>query len=210
MGTIDEVMNLSSSIWWSLFGPPLKRRSYIADPPAEYVVIDLETTGLDPEACEIIQVAAVRYRNFAEVGAYHTKVKPSAPIPMSATQINGITNDAVRLAPSIGKIKQPLSDFVGNSIVMGYNFWRFDRNFLIAAFGHEYVQSWPVIDVLACAFETLEKQKSYKLTDLSSAIGYHGTSHDALSDCRATSKLFEYMCRPSQELRKYYLYRRHR
>lgn len=199
---------LSASLLWSIFGPPLKRRTYIADPPSEYVVIDLETTGLDPETCEIIQVAAVRYRNFAEVASYHTKVKPSTPIPMAATRINGITNDMVRLAPSIDKIKQPLSDFVGNTIVVGYNFWRFDRNFLIAAYGHEYVQAWPVIDVLACAFETLEKQQSYKLADLASTIGYHGTAHDALSDCRATSKVFEYLCRPSQGLKKYFLFRR--
>lgn len=199
---------LSASLLWSIFGPPLKRRTYIADPPSEYVVIDLETTGLDPETCEIIQIAAVRYRNFEEVASYHTKVKPTAPIPMAATQINGITDNMVRLAPSIGKVKQPLSDFVGNTMVVGYNFWRFDRNFLIAAYGHEYVQAWPVIDVLACALETLEKQQSYKLADLASAIGYHGTAHDALSDCRATSKVFEYLCRPSQGLKKYFLFRR--
>lgn len=192
--------------WQSLFksvpAEPLPRKQYIANPPSEYVALDIETTGLDPRRCSIVQIAAVKYQDGIEIDFFSSLVNPIRSIPYEATQMHGITNDMVRDAPFVSKLKIPLSDFIGDSEVLGYNFWRFDRKFLVAAYGEDYC-SWWIQDVYLLALQTLRKQPSYKLTNLAHKIGFCGVSHNALWDCRATAALFNYLCRPSDSISPY-------
>ena len=58
-----------------------KRRAPRINFPEDYVVLDLETTGLSPASDEIIDIAAVRYISGAKVSEFSTLVKPSIPIP---------------------------------------------------------------------------------------------------------------------------------
>jgi DNA polymerase-3 subunit alpha (Gram-positive type) len=47
----------------------------------EYVVFDIETTGLNPNTCEITEIGAVKLKDGKVTGRFHTFVKTSAPIP---------------------------------------------------------------------------------------------------------------------------------
>ena len=100
--------------------------------PDEFVAIDVETTGLNPNWNEIIEVSAVRYRNGHEVEAYETLVKPTRPLSAFITLYNGITNDMVADAPTVGEIMPPLRAFIGDSVLLGHNV-HFDINFLYDA-----------------------------------------------------------------------------
>lgn len=103
--------------------------------PDEFVAIDIETTGLNPNWDEIIEVSAVRYQHGYEVEAYETLVKPTRPISAFITLYNGITNGMVANAPTVDEIMAPLRAFIGDSILLGHNV-HFDINFLYDAIEH--------------------------------------------------------------------------
>ena len=76
----------------------------IADRMSEYVVIDVETTGLQVGTCEIIEVAAVRFSDFSPTECFTTLLKSKKPIPAEATQINNITDLMVSDKPYFNEI----------------------------------------------------------------------------------------------------------
>ena len=76
--------------------------------PDDYTVIDIETTGLDSEYCDIIEVAALKYSNGKKIDEFCSFVKPDDPIDEYITKLTGITNEMVANAPDPAAA---LSDF---------------------------------------------------------------------------------------------------
>ena len=105
-----------------------KGKSRIAFPD-DYCVIDIETAGLTPETCEIIEIAAVRYRNGVKDAVFSTFVKPERHIPPFITSLTGIDDKMVETAPDINTAILDFYNFAGNDMLMGYNV-NFDINFL--------------------------------------------------------------------------------
>lgn len=93
------------------------------------LVIDLETTGLDPSYDEIIELAAVRVENKAIVPEFQSLVKPSFPIDGFITELTGITNEMLSNAPSVDAVLPSFFDYAGQSTVVAHNA-NFDVNFL--------------------------------------------------------------------------------
>lgn len=151
----------------------------------DFVVIDVETTGLDTKTGKIIQVAAVRFVNHREAEHFISYVNPGKRIPTQATHINGITNKMVQTAPQFWAIQDRFFSFVELSpLVVGYNI-RFDLKFLSSESTIDLFGNWCYLDVLSCAREAFPALSSYKLSDVSRHIGYNAKFHDALADCRA-------------------------
>ena len=70
----------------------------VADVPlseAEFVVVDLETTGLSTRDCSILEVGAVRIRKLGCVDSFETLVRPGKPVPSRIADLTGI-DDAAR------------------------------------------------------------------------------------------------------------------
>lgn len=81
---------------------------------AVFIVIDVETTGLDPQNDHIVEIAAVATsREFtrAPLGMWATLVRPPVSIPPEASAIHGITNYDVAAAPDLGKAMSDLTRF---------------------------------------------------------------------------------------------------
>jgi hypothetical protein len=74
----------------------------------EFVSLDIETTGLSPENDKIIEITAIRYKNFIEIEKFSTLINPQILISSRITKINGITNDMVKDSPTI---EQSIQDF---------------------------------------------------------------------------------------------------
>lgn len=193
--------------------------------PEEYVVFDLETTGLDPDVDEIIEIGALRIRNGVVVDSYTTLVKPSSYdiigldwqdqddyievsnekrvyIPSFITELTGITNQMIKDAPTIEKPITKLVDFIGNSIIVGYNV-NFDLNFAYDAFYE--VEEKPIsndfMDVKRMARKLLRQLKNHKLETLCDYFGIDKTDeHRALGDCLLTEKCFQKLKQLALEL----------
>jgi ATP-dependent DNA helicase DinG len=99
-----------------------------------YVVCDLETTGLDPMTDRIIEVGIVRIRQGEIVDKYHTMVNPGMPLPLKIKRITGIDDADLADAPAIAEVISDVVDYIGNDAIVGHNI-SFDLGFLAAAHG---------------------------------------------------------------------------
>ncbi len=160
----------------------------------DYVIFDLETTGINPAADEIIEISAVRVKERAVVDTFSTLVNPGCPIPWQATQVNGITDEMVREAP---QIKEALSDFFAYTkdfVLVGHNIHSFDLKFIQEKaknlFGRTVDNDY--IDTLYMARQCLPQLAHHKLTDVASyfRISIEG-AHRALNDCIMNLKCYE-------------------
>lgn len=93
------------------------------------VVIDFETTGPDPDVCEPVEVAAVRFERGEVCGAYASLLRPSCPIPEQATAIHGITDAMVANAPTLIEVAVNLANVAHGATPCAYN-EVFDRTIL--------------------------------------------------------------------------------
>ena len=104
-----------------------------------YVVIDVETTGLDCDKSEILELGAIRVIDHQVTDTFSALVRPEQPIPAEITTLTGITQNAVSAQ---GTALRPLLEqfwaFVGQSPVMGHNL-DFDLAFLKKASGRDIV-----------------------------------------------------------------------
>ena len=105
-------------------------------PDVTFVVVDLETTGGSPAACEITEIGAVKYRGGECLGTFQTLVNPGVPIPPFITVLTGITDAMLLPAPRIEEVLPPLLEFIGGAVLVGHNL-RFDTSFLDAALVRE-------------------------------------------------------------------------
>ena len=159
----------------------------------EYVVVDLETTGLDPySGCEIIEIGITEIKNDQIVRNYSRLIKPQESIPPLITEITGITNEMVRNEETIETVLPRFRKFLNDRVMIAHNA-KFDLKFL-----NYYLEALilePITNYI-CTLEMLKQVKSYngKNKKLETACSYYNienkNAHRADSDTLATAKLF--------------------
>ena len=102
------------------------------DGVSAFCVLDLETTGLDPERDAIIEIAVIRSETMD--GSTHEQVlsesvRPSGNIPKQVRELTGITNEMVAAADTIDQVLPRVATFVGDARIVSHNA-HFDRRFL--------------------------------------------------------------------------------
>lgn len=156
--------------------------------PEDYVALDLETTGLDPEWDSIIEIGMVRVRRGEVVAEYSTLVNPGMPIDDFIAELTGITNDMLAAAPALPEVLPAARDFLGDDIILGHNI-NFDINFIYD--NCEYQGLKPIsngyIDTMRISRRVLPDLKHHRLGDIVNALGVdHAQAHRAIGDCHAT------------------------
>ena len=101
----------------------------LLDFPSNYVLFDIETTGLDPEYDEIIEIGAIKVDNNKVMDEFHSLIKPDNEIDEFITNLTGITNEMVENAPNIEEVLPNFINFIGDEILIGHNV-NFDINFV--------------------------------------------------------------------------------
>jgi predicted DnaQ family exonuclease/DinG family helicase len=169
-----------------------------------FVVIDLETTGLDPTENKIIEIGAVRYVNGQEKEIFEQLVNPETPIPDFITKLTGITDKDVAISPKLNDIFDSLTAFIGNSPIIGHQI-NFDVAFLEYHLRTIYndFDDWENesqrfkylsnirMDTLFLSRIFLPFLQRFKLNTVAA---YFGTdlerAHRAIDDARATGTIF--------------------
>ncbi len=173
---------------------PIYKAGKIETPLNDFVVIDVETTGLNPAKDRIIQVSAVRYIDHSEAGFYSSYVNPGIHIPERITDITGIFDEMIVNHPRFDQIQDEFFQFVESSpLVAGYNV-EFDLRFISTACGYSVLDSWYYMDVLKYARQLLPFLENHKLSTVSQYIGYQTQYHDSLCDCRACGAVLNFLC----------------
>jgi len=98
----------------------------------EFVALDLETTGLDAERNQIIEVGALRFRDGKEAERFEQLIDPAEPLEPFIVALTGLTDNDLRGQPTFPTIAPSLLEFIGNSPLVGQNV-SFDLDFLAAA-----------------------------------------------------------------------------
>ena len=55
------------------------------------MALDIETSGLNPNENEILEIAAIRFDQNKILNTYNVLVKPIKPLNLTAQSVNGIT-----------------------------------------------------------------------------------------------------------------------
>jgi DNA polymerase-3 subunit epsilon len=157
-----------------------------------FCVIDLETTGGNPETERITEIGAAKVRGGEVVGTFQTLINPGRAIPPAITVLTGISQSMVSAAPRIEAVLGSLSDFVGDSVIVGHNV-RFDLGFLRAAYLRD--QRQPLanesVDTVSLARRLVRDEvRNCRLGTLARHFRFpHQPSHRALEDVLATVDL---------------------
>lgn len=160
--------------------------------PKEYVVFDLETTGLDSQADEVFEFGAIRYRDGSEIERFEEIVKTEHPIPASVRALTRVTEKELDRAKPLIDVLEDFMAFVGSSTLVAHNA-SFDMGFLdrlMGECGYEELDN-KLIDTLKLARKKLPSASSHKLQDLAGFFGSDVTAaHRALDDCLLTHDIF--------------------
>lgn len=160
----------------------------------DYVVFDLETTGVRVEWDAIIEISALRVEGGQIAGRFSTLVNPGRPIPKAATAVNGITDRMVADAPDMAAALTSFLQFIGTAVLVGHNIHAFDMPFLCRAaeeaLGREIGNDY--IDTLPMARRLLPGLRRHRLTDVSQYFGIRTEgAHRALADCTMNQQCYE-------------------
>ena len=177
----------------------LKGRSLLQF-PEDYVVVDLETTGLDPKNNHIIEAAALRIRHGQEAGTFSSFINPGVVLAPFITGLTGITDAMLENAPPIEEVLPAFLDFIGGDIVVGHNV-NFDINFIyeasVALTGRPFSNDF--VDTLRLSRRLYREERHHRLSDL--IVRFHigdTVDHRALSDVRQTDQCLRYMKRAAE------------
>lgn len=155
-----------------------------------FVVVDLETTGGNPESCHITEIGAVKVVGGHVVGEFQTLVDPGEPIPPFIRLLTGITDEMVAGAPPIDEVLPAFLDFARGAVLVAHNA-PFDVGFLRVAArrlelpwgAHRVVDTVPLARRLVARDEAPNHKLGTLATLFSAATP---PDHRALNDARAT------------------------
>ncbi len=160
---------------------------------ADFVVVDLETTGLSPEQCAILEIGAVRIHGLQAVDTFHTLIDPGAAIPPFITRLTGIDRSMVDGAPPLATA---IGDFhawaaaTPDAAFVAHNA-SFDARFVARAFADHALPPWsgPTFCTVRLARRLLPDLARYDLDTLSARFGISNRwRHRALGDAEATAR----------------------
>ena len=145
--------------------------------PSDYVVIDFETNGLDPKDCDIIQMAAIRYRNDVKVSTFVSFVNATT-IPSKVTELTSITIEDCQSAPTLEDLLPQLLKFIGSDVIVAHNA-SFDLGFLMESMNRLNIQgqTFIYVDTLRLARQKIKGVKWHKLPILKKYLKLEYDSH---------------------------------
>ena len=161
--------------------------------PGSYIVVDIETTGLDPVQDCIMEISAVKYRKNRKVDEYVVLISIDRRVPLHITELTGITNEMLEGALDITSALQGFIDFVGEDILVGYNV-PFDLAFLTTASERYLLRGIfnDYVDVMQIAMEKLPFLGRAKQIVVAKYFGLDTEgSHRALNDCEICNGCFQ-------------------
>lgn len=153
-----------------------KIKTKIENNDLNFIVIDIETTGLCEQDSEIISLSAIKIINGKIAEKFEELVKPRIQITELIENLTGITNDMLKSKDNICSILPRFIEFCGQDAIVAHNMV-FHMRFI-----NKYVNELkldfvnPVIDLLPVARELLPKLKNFKLGTISKRLHVKGSN----------------------------------
>ncbi len=153
------------------------------------IFFDLETTGLNPDSDEVIEIGAIKVRNGEIVEKFHSFVRPHRNIPSLVTNLTGITFEDVENAPPADEIRRKLERFIEECPLIAHNV-SFDRIFLEKFMGKSLKNEF--FDTLELSRIFFPQFSSHSLQNLVKTLSLKKEeAHRAMSDTLMLYHLFQ-------------------
>ena len=166
---------------------------------SEYVVFDIETTGLSPTNNRIIEIGAVRIKDGRIQDTFSEFVNPEVPIPYTITKLTSITDAMVQNAPTIEVILPKFLEYIGDASVVAHNA-TFDTGFIREnAKRLGLVFDSTIVDTMTLAHILLPELGKYTLDRLCKQFGVVNEHHHRACDDAATAEIFVKMIKMIKE-----------
>jgi DNA polymerase III epsilon subunit family exonuclease len=162
--------------------------------PANYCIIDIETTGYTPAYCKIIELGALKIKNGNIIDKFQSFVNPKEKLSNNIISHTGITDEMVSNAPFINEILPQYLDFISIDIIIAHNA-NFDVNFIYDnSISIEKQFTNDFVDTVRIARKLWPYLPHHKLQDLKNYLNINiDTSHRALSDCYTLFEILKIM-----------------
>ena len=158
------------------------------------VFLDFETSGLKPEdGCRTTEVGAVKVVNGRVTETFTSLMNPGVWLSRNIIEINKITNEMVRNAPSPADVMMQLHEFLDGAPIVGHNA-NFYELFLRSEFARVELA---VPSIVLCSMKLARRVApglpSYSLSALSDYFNLQSNTnaHRALPDARQTAALWQ-------------------
>ncbi len=152
-----------------------------------YVVVDFETTGLEPSDAFVIEVGAIRYdENHNEVDRFHSMCECDIILPDFITKLTGITDDDLVDQPAESDVLAELIDFVGDDYFIAHHA-PFEMAFVAEVTGHHF-RKFICTRVMSRLIEPDEKANLKHVVDRW-GVDLDG-HHRSMNDVEATAEIF--------------------
>ncbi|ADQ14760.1 PolC-type DNA polymerase III [Halanaerobium hydrogeniformans] len=175
-------------------GEPIINNPYPAEiKQTEFVVFDLETTGLNPSQHDIIEIGAVKIKAGEKIAEFETFIDIDKNVPAKITEITGINTSMLTGAPKLKAAIERFIDFIGDGVLVAHNA-DFDYGFLRTALQKLEInrKEYTVLDTLALSRALIKDSKNYKLNTLAEYFSVElDDHHRALADADATAEILK-------------------
>lgn len=162
------------------------RRLNIEKKTGNYVIVDIETTGLDSQADRIIEIAALKIYGSEIINEFQCLINCSKKLDLQIVELTGITDEMLNAEgiKDAEAVKQ-FFEFIEDEIIVGYNV-KFDIDFIINTverLGTDYkIKKYK--DLLPIAKRKIDGVKDYKLVNVAEYLSIDTNGmHRALRDC---------------------------
>ncbi len=148
----------------------------------EYVVFDLETTGLSYENDAITEIGAAIYCNGKMERQFQTFVDPERRLSAKITELTGITDEMLHGAPKLSEAIPAFLEFCGDRPLAAHNA-DFDISFIKSAcqkLGLSFAPTY--LDTLVMAQGLLPGLNKYKLNIVADALSLPDFNHHRAVD----------------------------
>jgi len=148
----------------------------------EFVVFDIETTGLSAATCKITEIGAVIVQKGEIKAKFNSFVNPGVHIPENITELTGITDEMVKDAPSIRDVLEDFFEFIGDRMLVAHNA-SFDTGFIRqAAEDNGMPFDNPFLDTVAVSRYMNPDLRNHKLDTLAKFYKLGEFNHHRASD----------------------------
>jgi ATP-dependent DNA helicase DinG len=153
----------------------------------EYIVVDLETTGLNADDCDIIEIGAVKIKDNEITDTFQTFVNIDYELPFEVKNLTGINDSDLKQAPDIIEAMKNFQSFIGECVNFIAHNAEFEKSFLDDKLNFR-AQWLDTIDIAHIVKPTVKYVRLAALLPLYNLINEH--AHRAIDDAIATAKLF--------------------
>jgi DNA polymerase III epsilon subunit family exonuclease len=170
---------------------------------AEFVVFDLETTGLSAQTSRICELGAVRVRALELADRFQSLVDPGVPLPQTVARLTGLHERELRGSPAVTTVVGRFLCFAGDAPLVAHNA-RFDQRFLERQLGRRESRRLAEPPLCTAALARGLLASRLRRVSLSSLAQFFGVPtapcHRALPDAEATAQVLLRLIEVAQEL----------